>query len=238
MPSVKGRLSIHVDAGFRIRSPGALDGEKSVAPLGVAGLGVWIPALGMGVSLVGAAHDNNEAETLAILLGLIVGGSRGLAQPEVLSDSKASVLRFTRDAGASSAQTSHMTGVGSDKTASVVMSALVRQEATLGWRPREETTLADFFASLAMDGKCLMACTANAANPAEKFRPLLRADRRDKTPIRDVRLAWLSLPNPPKAPFDAHAIGLEGLAPGVGKLVGSALPAAELRVLVEALRRS
>jgi|GEM_PF-3613760 len=194
---------ITVDAGYRD---------------GAAGLGVWIPALGTGVAFGARARDNNEAETFAILLGVVVARLMALHRAVVYTDSLLNVQRLNADSDLKGAL-------------SVARDALAAEGVTLEWRPREHTGLADFFATLALSGKSLIATTANAKNPEHKFRPLLRVERNDRTPVKDVRLTWLALPGAPKAPFDPAEFGLATLAPGLTPLLGDALPVAEFRVL-------
>ena len=202
---MQDQLRIVVDAGFRD---------------GTAGLGAWIPALGTGVALQGRASDNNEAEALAIVLGLVVGSLMRLSRCIVLTDSLVSVERL-RD------------GRAGEGALHLVRDILAAQAVELEWRPREATGLADFFATLALEGKCLVATTPNAKNPAEKFRPLLRLERKDKTPVKDVRIKWLTLPGASKAPFDAAVYGLGTMAEGLDVVLGAKIPVAEFRVLVE-----
>lgn len=204
-----GTLTIFVDAGFRN---------------GAAGLGVWIPAVGTGVSLTATACDNNEAETLAIVLGIVIARLMALEGTRVVTDSL--LNRDRLDAGTEP-----------EGTLGVAYRALASGRVGLEWRPREETGLPDFFAGLGLAGKSLVARTANARNPADKFRALARAERRDKTPVKDVTITWLTLPGAPKAPFDAKAEGLEDIAPGIGGLLGVSLPVNETRELVAVFRR-
>ncbi len=215
-----GDLHIFVDAGFR-QGLGSSEVEDSI--LGAAGLGVWIPAIGTGVSLSAAAADNNEAETLAILLGTVIGRLMELERTVVITDSRMNFERL-REA------------VGAEKGGSIfsmTRHALRTESITLEWRPREHTWLADFFASLALEGKSLVARTANAKNPAEKFRPLLRASRQDKTPLKDLVVTWLKLPSAPKAPPDLAKFGISDLAPGFGSLFAGRIGPAEFQRLGE-----
>ncbi len=184
-------VSVFVDAGFR-------EGD--------AGLGVWVPLLGTGVSLFARADDNNEAERLAIQLGLVVGHLMSLRNVVVLTDSQASVSFFA--------------------------GRLLKGGIDLQWRPREVTSLADFFATLGLAGKSLIARTPNAKNPEAKFRGLSQLERSSKTPLKDVAVKWLSVPNPPRMPFDLDSTGLGDVVPGFREVLGKKVPVEETRVLV------
>lgn len=225
---MRDELQIFVDAGYHVATPAGIhskakEEEKAAlnqAGLSQAGLGVWIPALGTGVSLEAAAKDNNEAETLAILLGIVIGRLMNLTNTVVVTDSKLNADRLASEAPC--------TGV-----LHIAQRALVAGNVQLDWRPREETALADFFASLALAGKSFVGKTANGKNPADKFRPLLHAERKDKAPIKDVAVKWLKLPAQPKAAPDLQANGIAQFAPGIGSLLGSRLPTSEFLLLAE-----
>lgn len=188
--------SVFVDAGFR-------EGD--------AGLGVWIPLLGTGVSMSARADDNNEAERLAIQMGLVVGHLMSLRNVVVLTDSQASVSFFSGQ--------------------------LLAGGVDLQWRPRDVTSLADFFATLGLSGKSLIARTPNAKNSESKFRALAKLERGARTPVKDVVVKWLTLPNPPRAPFDPSTEGLAEKVPGFRRVLGDKVPMEETRVLVEEFRR-
>lgn len=183
---------VFVDAGFR-------EGD--------AGLGVWIPFLGTGVAMSAKAQDNNEAERLAIQLGLLVGHLMSLRNVVVLTDSKASVAFFS--------------------------GRLLDDGVDLQWRRRDVTNHADFFATLGLNGKSLVARTSNGKNPEEKFRALKKIERNSKEPLKDVTVRWLRVPNPPRTEFALETAGLANAVPGFQDVLGSRISREETRVLVE-----
>lgn len=166
-----------MDAGFRKI-------DKSCHP-GKAGLGVWIPALGTGVALPARSNTNNDAESMAILLGVVVGSIMHLTRTTVVTDSR---LNYERVAECDE-------GKNLDGILSSVHRSLCICDVLIEWMPREATSQADFFASLALEGKSLVASISNAKNSSDKLRPLLHAERNNRISIKDVNLKWLSLPH-------------------------------------------
>jgi hypothetical protein len=207
----KGVLQIYVDAGFR-----ESEGQSS----GSAGLGVWIPALGTGAALKAAAADNNEAESLAIFLGVVIGKLMSLSHSMILTDSRVNCDRIGSDG--------ELAGV-----LRIVRGALQADGVGLEWRAREMTSLADFFASLALEGKSLVATASNAKNPADKFRPLLQMEHKSKVPLKDATVKWLSLPSVSKAGPDFEKTQLSELVPDIASLMGTKIPESEFQVLIE-----
>ncbi len=208
-------LSIFVDAGFQeSASP-----THSSARQGSAGLGVWIPSIGTGVALSAKATDNNEAESLAILIGVVIGRMMSLTNAVVLTDSRVNCDRLA-------------TRGEKSEVLCIVESALKQDGVLLEWRPRENTSLADFFASLALNGKNLIATAANAKNPAEKFRPLLHLERENKEPLKDATVNWLSLPTQNKA-ANFQTTEVAGFFPNLELLLNHKIPLAEFLLLAE-----
>jgi len=210
-----GVLQIFVDAGFRERV-----GSASCDARGRAGLGVWIPAIGTGVALSAASMDNNESESLAILLGVVIGKIMSLSNSVILTDSRVNCDRV--------ASGGPLIGV-----LSVVKNSLVARGVSLEWRPREITSLADFFASLALEGKSLIAVAANAKNPADKFRPLLHMQQKDKVPLKDATIKWLTNASVSGSFADFVKTGLNDLAPDILSMLGREIPTAEFQLLTE-----
>ncbi len=209
-----GELQIFVDAGFRENSSGA-----GGTNLGKAGLGVWVPSIGTGVALAARASDNNEAEGLAILLGLIAARCMQLDGITVLTDSQVSCDRL--------ASGNELPPVFAEAWA-----GLNDGKVRLEWRPRETTSLADFFSRLALDGKNLVAVASNAKNPAERFRPLVHRTQTDKAPFKEATLKWLSSPTPPKNAPNFSETGLLETFAGLKNLFEMRIPSRELFVMV------
>jgi hypothetical protein len=208
-------LQIFVDAGFREHTGSTSGGIK-----GRAGLGIWIPAIGTGVSLSAASMDNNESESLAILLGVVIGKIMNLSNSVILTDSRVNCDRI--------AGNSPLLGV-----LSIVKNSLVARGVSLEWRPREITSLADFFASMALDGKSLIAVAANAKNPADKFRPLLHLQQKDKIPLKDATVKWLTNASPSKSFAEFVKAGLNEVVPDILSMLGQEIPTAEFQLLTE-----
>ncbi len=218
--SRKGELQIFVDAGFRENRASSL--PKSV---GTAGIGVWIPAIATGISMAAQSSDNNEAESLAILLGVVIGNLMGLTQTRVLTDSRVCSDRLS-------------SGELLSGSLLVVQNSLLAGGGAFEWRSREVTSLADFFATLALEGKSLIATASNAKNPADKFRPILKLRPREKNPMKDATVKWLTPPSTYKSPLpsDFEKLGIAKIAPNIITLLGHELPCAEFQFLIEHFR--
>ena len=239
LPPSGKQLLIFADAGFRLKEAEQTPGEQGLArssytqtfvptfvqnsssrTLHKAGLGLWIPALATGVSLQAFAADNNEAEALALALGALLGRIMHLHNTRIITDSRLNFELLCAN---------HL----HSPALRVAKQEMLKAGFDLEWRPREETALADFFATLALDGKNFIAKTANAKNPEDKFRALLHTTRADKKPLKDLSVKWLSLPSAPKNPPPHLLNGMPLLSPEFSELAKQQLAGSEFHLLAQ-----
>ena len=114
----------------------------------VAGIGIWVPSLRVGLSATISAPDNMAAEMMAINFGLAVSIALGMKKPEIITDALACVEQVE------SVFTCKRRG--EDNEVARCAKLLFMLKGGLRWTARENNAEADLLSGVGSSGKSLV----------------------------------------------------------------------------------